>query len=266
MSNIKLKEKLRSSQLMLGTWSQSSSAEILEIVGYAGFDFTIIDTEHGHFDLETAVSLVRAAEAASISSMIRVAANEPHLIMKALDIGAEGVLIPQITDRAQAEKAVSAARYFPQGTRGACPCIRAGQHYITEWNRYAERSNDDIVVMALVEGQDGIANIEQIIATPHLDAIMVGPFDLSVSLGVGGRPDHPLVADFIRRVVSLSQQHGVMVCIPNFDLDIGETQAAIDKWQELGCRNFTIGTDKLFFADHMTNINRVIKEHSNETN
>lgn len=151
MSEVKLKQKLDAARFLLGTWSQSASPEMLEIIGYAKFDFTVIDTEHGFFGLETAENLVRTAEAAGISPVIRVAVNEPHLIMKALDIGAEGVIVPQVTTREEAERAISAARYHPQGTRGACPCVRVGEHYITEWDRHAARANHEVVVIVLIE-------------------------------------------------------------------------------------------------------------------
>ena len=259
MSKLKLKHKLDTGQFMLGTWSQSASPEMLEILGYAGFDFTVIDTEHGYFGLETAENLVRAAEAADIAPIVRVTVNEPHLIMKALDIGADAVVVPQVTTRAEAEKAVSAARYYPKGTRGACPCIRVGQHYITEWDRHATRANAEAMVIALVEGRQGMENIEAIITTDGLDAVMLGPFDLSVALGVGGQLDHPLVMDFMKKVIGLCAARKVHVFIPNFDLDPLKAKEAIAKWSALGGKTFTVGTDKIFFAHHMKSINNTIR-------
>lgn len=259
MREFSLKQKLQAGQFLLGTWSQSASPEMLEIIGYSRFDFTVIDTEHGFFGLETAENLVRTAEAAGISPLIRVAVNEPHLIMKALDIGAEGIVVPQVTSRAEAEKAISAARYHPRGTRGACPCIRVGEHYITEWDRHATKANQDVVVVALVEGKQGMDNVEEIVATADLDAVMIGPFDLSVSLGVGGQMDHPLVMDFMGKLIELGRRHQVHVFVPNFDLDLQQARAAIAKWMQLGCRNFTVGTDKIFFAHYMTTVNDTVR-------
>lgn len=254
-----LKEKLDSGRFLLGTWSQSASPENLEIIGYSGFDYTIIDTEHGYFGLETAENLVRAAEAADISPLVRVAVNEPHLILKALDIGAQGVVVPQVTTAQEAAQAVSCARYYPEGNRGACPCIRAGKHYVQDWGSYATKANQDAVIVLLVEGRDGIANIEHIIDTPGVNAIMVGPFDLSVSLGVGGQLDHPLVTDFMRDTIALCKSRGIHMFVPNFDLDLRRARAAIDAWAALGATTFTVGTDKLFFAHHMQHINQSIR-------
>jgi 4-hydroxy-2-oxoheptanedioate aldolase len=256
----KLKELLNSSKFLLGTWSQSASPEMLEIIGYSDFDFTIIDTEHGYFGLETAENLVRTAEAAGIVPIVRVAVNEPHLIMKALDIGAQGVVVPQITSKEEAEKAISSARYYPQGSRGACPCIRAGKHLISEWDRYSTKANQDAVVIILVEGADGMKNIREIISTDGLDAVMLGPFDLSVALGVGGQLDHPKVTNFMLEVMELCKKHNVHIFIPNFDLELKQAKKAIERWRALGCTNFTVGTDKILFADYMKRFNRFIKE------
>lgn len=255
----KLKELLASPELVLGTWSQSASPEMLEIVGYSNIDFTIIDTEHGYFGLETAENLVRTAEAAGIVPIVRVAVNEPHLIMKALDIGAQGVVVPQITNSEEARKAISAARYHPRGTRGACPCIRAGQHFVREWDRFATKANEDAAVILLVEGTDGMNNITDIIGIDGLDAVMLGPFDLSVSLGVGGQLDHPQVTNFMLEVVSLCEQRDVRLLIPNFDLQMESAKNAIERWRALGCTNFTIGTDKLIFADYMAKFSNFVK-------
>lgn len=246
-----LNQELKSANFTLGTWSQSSSPEMLEIIGYSNFDFTIIDTEHGYFGLETAENLVRAAEAARIMPIVRVPVNEPHLIMKALDIGAQGVIVPQITSREGAQKAISAARYQPVGTRGACPCVRAGQHYVREWDRFARKSNEEAAVILLVEGQEGMANIREIVTTEGLDAVMIGPFDLSVSLGVGGQLDHEKVTRFFLEVIQLCKEAGVELIVPNFDLDQEKAAAAIARWRALGCKHFTVGTDKLLFADYM---------------
>ncbi|MCX5591844.1 HpcH/HpaI aldolase family protein [Alcaligenes endophyticus] len=253
------KEKLDSGQFLLGTWSQSASPENLEIIGYAGFDYTIIDTEHGYFGLETAENLVRAAEAANISPLVRVELNAANLVLKALDIGAEGVVVPQITNEQEAAQAISYARYYPDGSRGACPCIRAGKHYVQDWSHYATKANREAIIVLLIEGREGIANIEPILNTPGVNAIMIGPFDLSVSLGVGGQLDHPLVIDFMRDTIALCKSRNIHIFVPNFDLDLEQARAAIDAWADLGATLFTVGTDKLFFAHHMQHIKQSIR-------
>jgi len=117
---------LETSGTVIDTWSQFANAEAIDILGARGFDFTIIDTEHGAFGLETAEGLVRACDAAGLVPIVRIPANEGRMITKALDIGAAAVQIPKISSVKETEQAVLASRYAPEGTRGACPCVRAG--------------------------------------------------------------------------------------------------------------------------------------------
>jgi len=117
----------------IGTWLQFANPEVIAILGASEFDFTIIDTEHGAFGLETAEELVRACDAAGLVPIVRIPTNEGHMITKALDIGAAGVLIPQISSAQELEAAARGSQYAPHGTRGACPCVRAGGHFVRDW-------------------------------------------------------------------------------------------------------------------------------------
>ncbi len=247
-----LKQKLDRAEFAYGTWSQTGSAEVLEILGYSGkFDFTIIDTEHGYYDLGHAENLVRAANASGISPIVRVSSNEDHKITKALDIGAEGVLAPQIASREEAEKLVAAARYAPKGHRGACPFVRSGNHLVTDWAEYATRASDDVFVMALVEGAEGFDNLEDIARTEGLDGLMIGPMDLTVSLGIGGQLDHPDLKNYIRNALKICDEAGVKFFVPNFFQTIEKATKATEEWRELGVKYFTVGSDKLFLTAYM---------------
>lgn len=247
-----LKQKLDQAEFAYGTWSQFGSPEVLEILGYSGkFDFTIIDTEHGYYGLDTAENLVRAADASGIAPIVRVYANEPHLITKALDIGAQGVLVPQITTREEAERVVMSSRYFPRGNRGACPFVRSGKHLVTGWQEYADKANEDVLVMVLVEGETGIANLEEIAGVEGLDAIMIGPMDLTVSLGIGGQLDHPRLKEYVASAIKLCEANGVRFFLPNFHQDIEKAAASVQEWRDIGCKYFTIGSDKMFLTNYM---------------
>ncbi len=257
---MKLKEKILKSDFAYGTWSQTGSPEVLEILGYSGkFAFTIIDTEHGFYDLGAAENLVRAANASRISPIVRVMANENHLITKALDIGAEGILVPQITTRAEAEKVVAATKYYPKGNRGACPFIRVGHHLVTDWAEYATKANEDVLVMVLVEGETGIRNLPEIAKTEGLDAIMLGPMDLSVSLGIGGQLDHPKVVEHIAQTIKVCDQENVSFFLPNFHLDMHQAAESIKKWRSVGCKYFTVGSDKMFLTNYMNLQHQLIR-------
>lgn len=154
----------------------------MEILGDAGLDFAIVDLEHGHFGLERATELLRACDAAGLAPLAR--ARDVAGMGPLLDAGAVAVVVPGIEDAEAARAAVAAARYAPEGTRGACPCVRAGGHFIRDWRAHAAHAEAGVI--ALVETAAGIAEIECIAAVAGLLALMAGPFDLSVSMGLEG--------------------------------------------------------------------------------
>jgi 4-hydroxy-2-oxoheptanedioate aldolase len=242
---------LHSQDLVLGTWSQIASPEIIDIVGAAGFAFTIIDCEHGYFGLETAENLIRACNAARIAPWVRAPKLDPQFIGKALDCGAQYIVVPGISSGEQAAEAVAAGRFAPDGTRGACPCVRAGEHYIRDWKAYVRRQHAQTGIIALVETRAGLEDFDRIIATPGLAGLLIGPFDLSVSLGLEGDYLHPEVQQAVRSMIARAQARQVPVIMPVFSPDIDRAKAQLDQWQELGLNLFVVGTDKILIADQM---------------
>jgi 4-hydroxy-2-oxoheptanedioate aldolase len=236
----------------LGTWSQIASAEVIDMLGAAGFDFTIIDCEHGAFGVETAETLIRACDANGLVPVVRAPSPDPAFVGKALDAGAAAVLMPQVATAEQARAAVAASRFAPDGTRGACPCVRAGGHFITDWRSYAGAQRRETGVMALVETAEGLANIEAICAVEGLLALVLGPFDLSVSLGFEGDYRHATVQAGLQRMVAVATEHGVPVIAPVFNPDAVEARRQRDEWRALGVSHFVIGTDKIIFAEAAT--------------
>jgi 2-keto-3-deoxy-L-rhamnonate aldolase RhmA len=193
----------------IGTGIMVPAAEMVEIAGYANFDFVVIDEEHTQFDSETAIQLVRAAEATGIIPIIRVPeANEAYL-KKALDTGASGVVVPNISDREAAEKAVYYSRFAPIGGRGACPCVRANQ--FGKGANYYEDANRSVAVIALVEGAEGMGNFDEIIDVPGIDAIYIGPVDLSVSMGLHGDVYDPRVIAAMESLIGKAKGKGRIV-------------------------------------------------------
>ena len=235
--------------IVLGTWSQVASAEVMDMVGGAGFAFTIIDVEHGYFGLETAENLVRACEAARIEPWIRVPGPDPVLIGKALDIGARQVVVPGVASGDQAREAVAAGRYAPLGTRGACPCVRAGGHYIRDWRAHVARAHAETGVVPLVESAAGLAAFDAILDTPGLRGVLLGPFDLSVSMGFEGDYRHADVQAALRSMAVRAQARGVEVTMPVFAPEPAEARAQLEEWRALGVARFVVGTDKILIAD-----------------
>jgi 4-hydroxy-2-oxoheptanedioate aldolase len=203
-----LKARLRTKPHLLGTFVQIPSPAIVELAGYSGFDFVIIDFEHGPLGIETATNMVRAANACKTSPIIRVAKNDPYLIGQALDIGAEGIMVPQIANYGAAVEAIRSTRYGPEGIRGACPCVRAAKYAGTDTS-YFSKSNQDVVTILLLEGREAIDHISQLVTIPNIDVLMMGVWDLSSSLGIPGQVDSPLVLDKLEIIMKEAKAKGI---------------------------------------------------------
>lgn len=234
----------------IGTWVQMASPEIVEAAGYQGYDFVIIDMEHGHFGFDTVCQMVRAADAAGVTSVVRIPVNEESNILKVLDMGALGVLVPGITTREQALKAVKAAKYAPLGARGACPWTRATQYNCSDWVKHAQWSNAESMVWLLVEGADGVRNFNDIVTVPDIDAIMMGPFDLSQSLGIPGQLEHPLLLQTLQEMVRKAiAQNIAIIAVLLAETTPEEIKAAAQRWQALGCKIMTVGGDRAILCN-----------------
>jgi 4-hydroxy-2-oxoheptanedioate aldolase len=248
----------------LGTWSQIASAEMIDMLGAAGLDFTIIDCEHGAFGIETAENLFRACDANGIVPVVRAPSADAVFIGRALDAGAAAVVVPGIATASQAMAMVAAGRFAPDGTRGACPCVRAGGHFITDWPGYAGRQRVETGVMALVETAEGLSNIEAICAVEGLLALVIGPFDLSVSLGFEGDYRHAGVRAAVDRMLAAAKTAGLPVIAPVFNPDIAEAKRQKAEWQAKGVGLFVIGTDKIIFSDAVSRYGAALRSGDRE--
>lgn len=248
-----LKALLGQNATVLGTWTQIAAPEMVDLIGLNGFQFTIIDCQHGPFGVETAENLARAADANDIAVALRVSRNDPVEIMKALDAGIRHVVIPNVETADDAAQAVAATRFGPQGLRGACPCCRSGGHFIRNWQDYVAKEEARTGAIALVETAQGHRNIESICATDGLAALMVGPFDLSVSMGFEGDWRHDAVTQAITDIVNASQSAKLPVIMPVFAPDPNECRALIDAWTARGVFCFVIGSDKIIVAEAFAN-------------
>jgi len=180
-------------QIKVGMTCLSGAPQMVELIGFQGFDYVMIDLEHsdgiGRHEMNT---LLRAADAAGIPALVRVTSLNPDGILQALDAGAIGVVVPHITSRADAEALVRAAKYAPEGNRGMCPQIRAARFGgYAAWNDYWPIANEETLVIALIEDPEGMDNLEDIVATPGIDAIWIGTADLGQAMGLGFDPGHP---------------------------------------------------------------------------
>lgn len=207
---ISFKALLSSGQPFFGTFIQSASPEFLEASAYAGFQFAAVDLEHACYGTETLVHLLRAGEAAGLSMLARVPGLDAALIKKSLDMGASGIIVPNIDTPEQAEEAVALCRFTPEGIRGACPGVRANS-YGAGGSEYYENANRNTVVIPLIESPVGVENYDAILEVPGISAVFLGPIDLSVALGLKGDVNDPSVQSMLLTCVQKAKSVGVPV-------------------------------------------------------
>lgn len=239
----KLKEMLGQGKTAIGPFMKLSSPAVVEILGNAGFDFVIIDTEHGPISMETAENLIRAAELVNVTPIVRVSDNDPNQISKALDIGAMGIQIPQISGVDDAEKAVNSCKYSPMGERGVCRFVRAASYSAMDRYEYFSMSNAETLVILQIEGIEGINELDGILEVPGVDIIFLGPYDLSQSLGLPGQIDHPKVEAKMREVINKAKKKGVT--IGTFVDNISNA----NKWQSVGVQYISYSVDVGIFYE-----------------
>lgn len=247
------KSKLDSGKTLLGTFQQIPAGDVTEIIGFAGIDFVIIDTEHGMFGVDSAIHLVRACDAVGIASLIRVPHLTPSLITQALDFGASGVMVPMIQNRSSAELAVSAAKYHPDGTRGVCPFMRAASYYALDNPDYYKSANAGTAIVLQIEGREGIANLDEILEVPDVDGIFIGPFDLSQSLGIPGQVTDIRVINALKDIIKRASGKGIAV--GNFAVTLEQANYYIQQ----GVRFLAYSTDTAMLTEAFRNMRKSIQ-------
>lgn len=201
-----LRAELRGGASLLATFVLIPRIEIVELVAASGFDAVILDLEHGTTDIGELPALVAAAQGAGLSAMVRVSENSAIEVGKVLDAGADGILVPHVSSAREAQKLVAGGRYPPEGNRSLNPYTRGNAYgYAVDPYRGA---NKRVALIAMLEGVDAISNLESIAEVDGIDAVFVGPMDLSAALGLPGEPEHPLVVDAIKDVFARARATG----------------------------------------------------------
>lgn len=190
-----VKQRLAAGERLLGALVRMPAEELVEMAGVTGFDYVLIDCEHGPADLIPLRQHIAAAQVHGMDVLVRVGQNEPALVQRALDHGATGVVVPHVDDAAQAAAAVHAARYPPVGDRGFATYGRAGRYGTTAAADHLAADARDTLVIAMVESTAGCRSTAEIVAVPGIDGVMVGPADLAVSMGAAGPADPAVVAE-----------------------------------------------------------------------
>ncbi|WP_347818635.1 HpcH/HpaI aldolase/citrate lyase family protein [uncultured Planktomarina sp.] len=214
----KLKAALARRELQIGIWLGLCSPAVAEMAGAAGYDWCLIDGEHGPNDLPLMVAQLRGLEGRGASAVVRVPQGEDWILKQVLDIGAQSVLVPMVETAAQARQVVEACKYAPQGRRGVGYALARASGY-NAIEDYAKTANDQICVMVQVETRTAMANISQIAQVPGIDCIFIGPADLSADMGHLGDLNHPEVREVIAQGMSDIKAAGLCSGTICFDQD-----------------------------------------------
>ena len=207
----KLKQMWKENKPVTLGWISMANSFSTEVMARQGFDALCVDLQHGATGMSDLLVMLQAISQTDTTPVVRVPWNDPATIMKALDLGAYAIIVPLVSSAEEAAKAVAACRYPPTGMRSSGP-LRAvhygGADYLT-------KADDEIVVMAMIETKEGLANLDAICATPGLDAVYIGPSDLSFALGLPPRMDNtdPLHVETCDKIREAAHRHGKKACM-----------------------------------------------------
>lgn len=206
-----LKEKLEKNEQTIGTWNIIDSTMVVDVIASSGIDFIIIDAEHGSISYETAQAMISICESYNVTPIMRVGEINESLILRALDIGSHGVQLPNITTMDDAKKFVRFAKYPPVGERGFSPYTKAGLYDVSNGQKMPAIANKNTLLIANVEGEEGIKNLQDIVKVDGIDVIFIGLFDMSKSLGIAGDVQNPRVMEKLDEAIEVIHKNGKKV-------------------------------------------------------
>lgn len=205
LKNSKLKESLKNNNLTIGSWLTIPHRSVVEIMSTAGFDWLAVDIEHSPINISEVSSMISQIQANGMQALIRIYKNDEVIIKRVLDAGADGIIVPMINSKKDAEYAVNFSKYPPIGDRGVG--LNRAQYYGTKFENYKSWVNDNIVIIAQVEHINSLHNLQDIISTNGIDGILVGPYDLSASMGFAGEYHREEVKKAINDIVKISKKN-----------------------------------------------------------
>lgn len=245
MQQLSLKHRLNNGDSVYGIFNSIPDPLMIEVIAASGYDFVVIDTEHVAINDETLAHLIRAAEAAHIIPIVRVTAVIDRDIIKVLDMGARGIIVPHVKDRETVEHIVKLSRYYPQGLRSlnGGRMARFGRTPLLD---AMEMANEHIMVIAMIEDVEGVMAIDDIAQVEGLDMVVEGAADLSQSLGIPWQTRDDQVTSHVQHIFEVVNAHGKHFCaLPREDEDIA-------KWQAQGVQTFILGDDRGKIYRHLS--------------
>ena len=263
----RVRELLDEGRVPVGIEAMLGSPRVLEMIGWAGFDYVQLDMEHTPFDFEGIETQIRVAEGVGLTPIVRVSENDPHAISRVLDAGAQCVVVPQVRSAAEVRGALAATCYAPRGTRGMCPVTRAAQYSDETWDEYLEWVQTELLLIPLIENAEALEDIEAICAIPEIRVVGFGSGDLGQSLGVGARGlSAPVVQEAFGRVARAARENGAV--LRGMPVIGGDRQYAIRDLLAAGVGMITYDADALMFSrlcrEIMSDLSAVLKEHATQ--
>jgi len=229
------KQALKSGRLQIGLWHSLASHLVVEIIADSGFDWILLDTEHAPNELPMVLTQLQAINGSAAHAVVRPAWNDPVIVKRLLDVGAQSLLLPYVETQEEAERAVQSTRYPPQGIRGFASQARASRY--GRIKGYHKAANAEMCLLLQVETKRGLENLEHIAGVDGVDGVFIGPGDLSAALGYLGQPTHPEVVKTIDDAILRIKAAGVAPGILTGDPDLAQ------HYIELGCLFAAVGSD-----------------------
>lgn len=237
------KRKLHRRELTVGSWLTFADEAPAEIMARAGFEWLVLDMEHAPLGVSEAARLIRVIDLAGLPALCRVPANDPVVAKQVLDAGAAGIMVPRVESAADARRAVEAAYYPPIGTRGVG--LARAQDYGSGLEAYRARMEESLVVIAMLESRQGVEEAAAIAATPGIDGLFIGPYDLSASLGHMGELDHPEGRAAAQQVQEAARAAGIACGLHVVHPSASAVQRAVQD----GYTFLALGVDMIFLDE-----------------
>jgi len=234
-----LKARIRRGDTLIGCWLNLGSCVTAEIVGMAGYDWVLIDFEHGAGSEKDVLHQLQALEHTPAAAIVRVESYQRQRVHRVLDFGAEGIMCPRISHPEEAQQAADAIRYQPEGTRGAAMMVRA-THFGADFNEYYTSSKENLVGIVQIETEEILGSLDFVAEIDGIDVLFVGPLDLSLALGTFGQRDHPRFLEAVEAISAAARKAAKAAGILLRSLE------EFNRYHEMGFRFIACGSDSAF--------------------
>ena len=251
---MKFKKILTDNKFTIGTWITISDPIIPEVLSPAKFNWMCVDLEHTSITLDQLKKIIISIENQNVIPLVRVGENNYNLIKRVMDIGANGVIVPNINNAKEAQMAIDAVKYPPMGKRGMG--LYRSQSYGKSLKEYIKWNEQESVVIVQIESQEGLDNVEEIFSLDHIDAFFVGPYDLTASMGISGKFDHIKYKNALKKILKVAKKYNIAPGIHSVSSDYRD----VIKYHKQGFKMIGYSIDFMFMGDNAINGTKKINE------